>query len=401
MGHSKLRIDEKRRVDEKRRIDEERQFEEADGTPSVGSLEECAYMRRALRLAERGRGHVSPNPMVGAVLVRDGEIVGEGAHLKVGGPHAEAHAIAAAGTAARNSTLYVTLEPCSHHGRTPPCAQAVIDAGVRRVVCAIQDPDEAVSGRGFKLLADAGIDVVTGVLEDEATRQNSAYLKHRRTGLPHVTLKLGQSLDGIIATRTGASRWITSERSRRHAHRVRSQVDAIVVGAGTVTTDDPRLDVRHVRGPDPQVFVVDGRLSTSPNACVFRERNGIVLTAESAPIRRLEKFRRAQVEVWLFDHIDGVIDLRAVTARAAQHGVMSMLIEGGRTLAAAALRDRIVDELCVYVAPRLIGDGIGSIGDLGVDELEQAIQLEQIRTRRLGSDLLYTATVRYSCSRES
>ncbi len=339
--------------------------------------------------------------MVGAVLVRDGEIVGEGAHLKVGGPHAEAHAIAAAGTGARDSTLYVTLEPCSHHGRTPPCAEAVINAGVRRVVCAIQDPDEAVSGRGFHLLAEAGIKVETGVLAAEAARQNSAYLKHRRTGLPHVTLKLGQSLDGIIATRTGASRWITSERSRRHTHRIRAQVDAIVVGAGTVTADDPRLDVRHVRGPDPQVFVVDGKLSTSPKACVFRERNGIVLTAKSAPADRLEKFRRAQVEVWLFDHIDGVIDLRAITARVAQHGVMSMLIEGGRTLAAAALRDRIVDELCVYVAPCLIGDGIGSIGDLGVDELAQAIQLEQIRTRRLGSDLLYTATVRYSCSRES
>ena len=395
MGHSELTID------EESRIDKELQIDETGATPSGGSMEDCGYMRRALRLAERGRGHVSPNPMVGAVLVRDGEIVGEGAHLKVGGPHAEAHAITAAGTGTTGATLYVTLEPCSHHGRTPPCAEAVIKAGVRRVVCAIQDPDEAVSGRGFGQLADAGIEVETGVLAAEAARQNSAYLKHRRTGLPYVTLKLGQSLDGIIATRTGASRWITSERSRRHAHKIRAQVDAIVVGAGTVTADDPRLDVRHVRGPDPQVFVVDGKLSTSPDACVFRERDAILLTAKSAPADRLERFRHAQVEVWLFDHIDGVIDLRAITAKAAQHGAISMLIEGGRTLAAAALRDRIVDELCVYVAPCLIGDGIGSIGDLGVDELTQAVKLEQIRTRRLGSDLLYTANVRYPCSPES
>jgi len=318
-----------------------------------------------------------------------------------GGPHAEAHAIAAAGQTARGSTLYVTLEPCSHHGRTPPCAEAVIDAGVRRVICAIQDPDEKVSGRGFRLLTEAGIEVETGVLEAEAERQNAAYLKHRRTGLPHVTLKLGQSLDGIIATRTGASRWITSERSRRHAHRVRAQVDAILVGAGTVAIDDPRLDVRHVRGPDPRVFVVDGKLSTSPNACVFRERNATVLTAKSAHADRLSSFRQAGIEVWTFDDVDGIIDLRTITARAAQEGVTSILIEGGRSLAAAVLRDHIVDEVCVYIAPCLIGDGVGSIGDLGVDELPQAVQLEQIKTRRLGADLLYTATVRYSCSRES
>ena len=375
--------------------------EKSVSTEESGSTADLDYMRRALRLAERGRGRVSPNPLVGAVLVRDGEIVGEGAHLKIGGPHAEAHALVAAGDHARDSTLYVTLEPCSHHGRTPPCAAALIKTGVSRVVCAIRDPDEAVSGKGFQLLKAAGIRVTVGVLEAEAERQNVAYLKHRRTGMPHVTLKLGQSLDGVIATRTGASRWITCERSRRHAHRMRAQVDAIVVGAGTVTADNPRLDVRHVRGPSPKPFVVDGKLSTAPDACVFSERDGILLTGKSAPAQRLEEFRRAQIETWIFDDTDGVIDLHSVIARAGQHGVMSMLIEGGRTLATAALRHRIVDEIVVYVAPRLIGEGIGSIGDLGVDELAQAIQLDDVRTRRLGSDLLYTATVRDSCSLES
>ena len=395
MGHSELTIGKEHRIGTERRIGDE------GGVDVSGSAHARGFMRRALRLAERGRGHVSPNPLVGAGLVQDGEIVGEGAHLKVGGPHAEAHAIAAAGPQARGSTLYITLEPCSHHGSTPPCAEAIIKAGIRRVICAIQDPDERVRGRGIQLLTEAGIEVKTGMLKAEAERQNAAYLKHRRSGLPHVTLKLGQSLDGIIATRTGASRWITSERSRRHAHRVRAQVDAVVVGAGTVAVDDPRLDVRHVRGPDPSVFVVDGKLSTSPDACVFRECDATVLTAKSAHADRVDRFRRAGVEVWTFDHVDGIIDLRDITARAAQEGVMSILIEGGRSLAAAALRDHIVDEVCIYVAPLLIGDGVGSIGDLGVDELPQAVQLEQIKTRRLGADLLYTATVRYSCSRES
>ena len=358
-------------------------------------------MRRALRLAERGRGHVSPNPVVGAVLVRDGAIVGEGAHLKIGGPHAEVHALAAAGDRARGATLYVTLEPCAHHGRTPPCAEALIEAGVRRVVGALEDPDEAVSGRGYGRLQDAGVEVEVGLLQNEARRQNVAYLKHRRTGTAHVVLKLGQSLDGVIATRTGESRWITSQRSRRHAHRMRAQIDAIVVGAGTVITDDPRLDVRHVRGPSPRPFVVDGRARCEPDAVVFRERGGVLIAARSAPPERLEKFRLAGIEVWTFPDADGVIDLRSVVAEAGRRGILTMLIEGGRGLAAAALRDRIIDEIVVYVAPCLIGDGVSALGDLGVDDLTQAIRLDQVRTRRLGTDLLYTAEVRYTCSRES
>ena len=362
---------------------------------------ESTYMRRALRLAERGRGYVSPNPVVGAVLVRDGVVVGEGAHLKVGGPHAEVHALTAAGDRARGSTLYVTLEPCAHHGRTPPCTQALIEAGVRHVVCALEDPDESVRGRGFELLRAAGVGVKIGLLQAEAQRQNTAYLKHRRTGRPHVRLKLGQTLDGVIATRTGESQWITSERSRRHAHRMRAQIDAIVVGAGTVVADDPRLDVRHVRGPSPRPFVVDGRARTQPDACVFRERGGVLIAAQSTPTEHLERFRLADIEIWTFPDVDGVIDLQSVMAEAGRRGVTAMLIEGGRTLAAAALRDRVVDEVIVYVAPCLIGDGVHAVGDLGVDELSQAIRLDQVRTRRLGSDLLYTAEVRYSCSRES
>ncbi|MFH1572012.1 MAG: bifunctional diaminohydroxyphosphoribosylaminopyrimidine deaminase/5-amino-6-(5-phosphoribosylamino)uracil reductase RibD, partial [Gemmatimonadota bacterium] len=229
-------------------------------------MSDLAHMRRALRLAERGRGQVSPNPLVGAVVTRGSAVVGEGAHRHFGQAHAETEALARAGSAARGATLYVTLEPCAHHGHTPPCADAVVAAGVARVVCALQDPDPRVAGRGLERLRAAGIAVEVGLCQAAAEEQNAAFLKHRHTGRPLVLLKLGQSLDGRIATRTGASRWITGEAARRHAHRWRSWVDAVAVGAGTVLADDPRLNVRLVRGRDPRPLVVDGRLRVSPEA---------------------------------------------------------------------------------------------------------------------------------------
>lgn len=357
-----------------------------------------AHMRRALRLAERGRGRVSPNPMVGAVLVRDGAVVGQGAHRRFGEAHAEAEALAAAGEAARGATLYVTLEPCAHHGHTPPCADAVVAAGVARAVCAVEDPDPRVAGRGLQQLRDAGIAVEVGLCREEAERQNAAFLKHRRTGRPLVLLKLGQSLDGRIATRTGASRWITSEAARRHAHRWRSFVDVIAVGAGTVLADDPRLSVRLVRGRDPRPLVVDGRLRVSPQARIFGGERPILVTGASVPTERLRPFADRGVEVWALPDEGGRIHLDAVARAAGERQITSLLVEGGRTLAAAALRDRAVDEVMIYVAPLLIGDGTPSIGDLGVDSLEQALRLEEARTRRLGPDLLITAKVRYPCS---
>ena len=356
------------------------------------------HMRRALRLAERGRGRVSPNPMVGAVLVRDGTVVGEGAHRRFGGDHAEAEALAAAGAAARGATLYVTLEPCAHRGHTPPCADAVIAAGVARVVCALEDPDPRVAGRGLQRLRNAGIDVEVGLCSREAGAQNAAFLKHRRSGRPLVLLKLGQSLDGCIATRTGASRWITSEAARRHAHRWRSWVDAVAVGAGTVLADDPELTVRLVRGRDPRPLVVDGRLRVSPEARIFAAARPILATGATVPAARLEPFAARGVEVWTLPDDGGRIHLDELARAAGQHQITSLLIEGGRALAAAALRDRVVDEVMVYVAPTLLGDGLPAIGDLGVERLEEAPRLEQVQTRRLGPDLLIAAKVEYPCS---
>ena len=356
------------------------------------------YMRRALRRAERGYGRVSPNPLVGAVVVRDGRIVGEGAHLAVGKAHAEVNAFARAGDQTQGAALYVTLEPCAFHGRTPPCADAVIAAGIVRVVCALEDPDPRVAGRGLQRLRDAGIQVEVGLLQEAAERQNAAYLKHRLQGLPLVILKLAQTLDGRIATRTGDSRWITGEQARRNVHRWRSRVDAVIVGAATVMADDPRLTVRHVRGRDPRPLVIDGRLRVSPGARVFARPGAVLITSSASSRDRRQAFLDQGVAVWTFDAPQGRIDLRQPLARAAAEGITSALLEGGGQLAAAALRDRMIDQVQIYLAPRLLGTGIAGIGDLQIAQIADAVTLEEVSIRRLGDDLLYTANVRYPCS---
>ena len=359
------------------------------------------YMRRALRLALRGRGKVSPNPLVGAVLVRGGRIVGEGAHLQVGGPHAEVNAFARAGAKARGADLYVTLEPCSCHGRTPPCTDAVLDAGVKRVFCAMQDPDARVAGRGFAKLRKAGLEVAVGLCAEEAHKLNAAYIKHRTQNLPLVLLKLAQTLDGRIAAKGGDARWITGAKARRHVHRWRSWVDAIVVGAGTVVADDPQLTVRHVKGRDPRPIVVDGCLRSSPAAQVYRRPGAILVTAEKTPARKRQAYADQGAEVWTFPARAGRIDLRLPLSRAAQEGMTTVLIEGGGELAAAALADQVVDQIQLYLAPLLMGTGVEAIGDLGVERAAEAIHLTAVHTRRLGADLLYTAEVQYACSPDS
>ncbi len=363
-------------------------------------MDEAKALGRALALAARGRGKVSPNPMVGAVVVdASGAVAGEGWHRRLGGPHAEIEALRAAGEGALGGTLFCNLEPCSFQGRTPPCAEAVAAAGIRRVVCSLQDPDPRVNGRGFSRLREAGIGVEVGSRAAEAEEQNAAYLHHRRTGRPLVVLKLGQSLDGRIATASGASRWITGEPARRHAHRWRSWVDAVAVGAGTVLADDPALTVRHTRGRDPRPLVVDGGLRCRPSAKVFGGREPILATAASAPEPARRRFSERGVEVWTLPDEEGVVGLSDLWARAGQAGLTSVLLEGGRTLAGAALRARAVDRVMIYIAPRLLGgDALAGVGDLGVKSLEETPALEQVRTRRLGEDLLYTGRVVYPCS---
>jgi diaminohydroxyphosphoribosylaminopyrimidine deaminase/5-amino-6-(5-phosphoribosylamino)uracil reductase len=309
------------------------------------------------------------------------------------------HALTAAGEAARGGTLYCNLEPCSFHGRTPPCADAVIAAGVRRVVCSLQDPDPRVSGRGFERLRAAGIEVGVGVRAPQAEEQNAAYLHHRRTGRPLVILKLGQTLDGRIATAAGASRWITGETARRHAHRWRSWVDVVAVGAGTVLADDPALTVRHVRGRDPRPLVIDGRLRCDPRAQVFGGREPILATAASTAPAERQVYADRGAEVWALEDTDGRIDLGQLWTRAGDAGLTSVILEGGRTLVAAALRDRAVDRVMLYIAPRVLGgDAMASVGALELQSLDETPRLEGVRTRRLGDDLLVSGKVVYPCS---
>ncbi len=363
-------------------------------------MDDAKALGRALVLAARGRGRVSPNPLVGAVVAdRCGTVVGEGWHRRVGSPHAEVEALRAAGESARGGTLFCNLEPCSFHGRTPPCAEAVVAAGVRRVVCALQDPDPRVDGRGFRRLREAGIEVEVGVRAAEAEELNAAYLHHRRTGRPLVVLKLGQSLDGRIATASGASRWITGEAARRHAHRWRSWADAVAVGAGTVIADNPALTVRHVKGRDPRPIVVDGRLRCPPSAKVFGGREPILATSASAPEAARRRFAERGVEVWTLADKGGTFELGELWARAGEAGFTSVLVEGGRGLAGAALRTRSVDRVMIYIAPRLLGgDALAGVGELGLESPAETPIIEQVRTRRLGEDLLYTGKVVYPCS---
>lgn len=349
-------------------------------------------MRRALALARRAEGWTSPNPMVGAVLVKDGRVVGEGYHRRAGTPHAEAHALARAGEAARGATLYVNLEPCSHYGRTPPCADALIRAGVARVVAAMQDPNPRVAGRGLARLREAGVQVEVGLLEREARRLNEAFCKHVTTGLPFTVLKTAMSLDGKIATRTGHSRWITGEAARAEAHRLRHRADAVLVGVGTVLADDPRLTVRLPGGPwkNPWRVVVDSFLRTPPGAAMLQEEGRtIIATTAAAPARARAALQEAGAEVWLLPGKDRV-DLPALWRRLGEEGVTHLLVEGGGEINAALLAAGLVDKVVAFVAPRIVGGQAapGPVGGAGAATMEEALELADLSVRRVGRDVM-------------
>lgn len=313
-----------------------------------------AMMARALVLAERGRATVRPNPMVGCVLVRDGVIVGEGHHARPGGPHAEVAALADAGDAARGATAYVTLEPCHHTGRTGPCSEALAAAGVRRVVYALHDPDPVADG-GHEHLAAAGVTVEAGLLEAEALAQNEVFVHAKRTGRPFVTLKVAQTLDGSM--QVAGRRWITGDAARLEVHRRRAASDAVLVGAGTVLADDPRLTVRHVDVPagQPRAVVLDGRGRTPPTARVVRPGT-IVVTTAAAPAGWVVALRARDVDVVaVAPGADGGVDPAAALAALADRDVQAVLAEPGPTLSSALVAAGLVDRLVAHVAVSLVG----------------------------------------------
>lgn len=348
-------------------------------------------MRWALQLAAQARGRTSPNPMVGAVVVRHGEQVGWGVHKAAGEPHAEAEALARAGPLAAGATLYVNLEPCDHHGRTPPCTEAILAAGIHRVVVALEDPDPRVRGRGLRRLLHAGVQVEAGVLEEEARRLNAAYVKHRTAGLPWVTAKWAASLDGRIATRTRASRWITGPEAREYAHRLRDQHDAVLVGIGTALQDDPSLTCRLPGGRDPLRVVVDSRLRLPAHARMLREGSSpvVVATTPEAHPERIRQLTVAGAQVWVCDPEAGRVCLRDLLRRLAEHGVLSMLAEGGAEVHASLLEAGLVDRVVAFVAPVVLGGqgAPGPVAGVGVSEVSEALRLRDVRVRRLGADL--------------
>ncbi len=350
-------------------------------------------MRAALALARRGLGNVWPNPAVGCVIVQNGRVVGRGWTQPGGRPHAETEALAVAGEAARGGTAYVTLEPCSHHGKTPPCAEALIVAGIARVVVATGDPYPRVSGKGLALLHNAGLAVTSGVCEDEACELNAGFFMKVRQGRPLVTLKLATSLDGRIATHGGESRWITGDAARQAAHLLRAETDIIMVGSGTALADDPELTCRlpGLTDRSPVRVVVDGRLRLPLTSRVVASANDVptwVLTLDGCDRLRREAFEDAGVDVVeVPEGPDHTVDLAAGMMILAESGVTRVLVEGGAHLAAALLRAHLVDRLIWFRAPRLIGgDGLPAAVSFGVDQLSQTPRFELIESRSLGAD---------------
>lgn len=360
------------------------------------------HMRRALELARRGEGRTRPNPPVGAVIVRDGTIVGEGFHPAAGEPHAEIFALRQAGALARGATLYVTLEPCCHTGRTGPCAAAVIAAGIARVVVGTRDPNPRVDGGGIEQLRAAGIAVESGVLGAECRRLIAPFAKHVTTGLPFVTLKAGITLDGAVATASGESQWITGAVSRAAAHRLRERSDAIMVGVGTVLADNPRLTTRLAEGEgrNPLRIVVDSQLRTPPGAALLAEPGEVlILTTPSATLQAKARLEAAGAEVLRVAQTPAGVDLAAALRLLGARGVQSILLEGGGRLNHAALHAGLVDRVCAFVAPLFLGgSGIPLFAGEGVARLDRAFRLREVRIECCGDDVLIEGEVETPCS---
>ena len=350
------------------------------------------YMARALSLAAKARGQTSPNPMVGAVLVKNGKVLGEGYHRRAGTDHAEIVALKAAGRRARGATLFVTLEPCCHTGRTGPCTEALIAAGIKCVYFATVDPNPHVAGRGARRLRAAGIEVHSGMLRDECRSLNADYFTFHTTGRPFVTLKIAQTLDGRVATRSGHSQWITGSAARTEGHRLRAAADAVLTGGETVRLDNPALTVRHVKGDNPYRLVLSASLDL-PSNCRLLKSNADQKTVLVSTSRSIETFakrkHRASLTYWSVKSAGRrKLDLNDVLVKAAGFGIQSILVEAGPTLATAFLKAGLVDQVVCMVAPTILGSGREAIGDLEARKITDALQLVQPTVMPLGNDVM-------------
>lgn len=371
--------------------------------PDHFSKDDVSWMKKALALAARGAGHVSPNPMVGCVIVgENGKIVSSGHHERFGGAHAEINALNKVKDAGSliNATMYVTLEPCSHHGKTPPCADAIAKLPIGRVVVAMTDPNPKVNGKGIQALRSAGKRVDTGLLEPEARKLNEAFIHYIRFGKPFVTMKIAQTLDGYIAAPDGSSRWITGEAARERVHLWRSHYDAVMIGRNTAMTDNPRLTVRHVEGRQPKRIVIDGPYSLDKALHLFTDQyqdKTIIITHNKKafrdiadPMLALISGKGSGVQTLLVDAKNGHTDLNEAFNEIGRLGIASVLVEPGSGLASALIRENLVDKLELFIAPKILGGGTRSILGTGLDTIQEAISLNDISLEKIGSDILVT-----------
>jgi diaminohydroxyphosphoribosylaminopyrimidine deaminase/5-amino-6-(5-phosphoribosylamino)uracil reductase len=349
------------------------------------------HLREALALAAPMVGLTTPNPAVGCIIVRRGRIVGRGGTARGGRPHAETQALAQAGARARGATAYVSLEPCAHRGQTPPCARKLVEAGIARVVVGCVDPYPPVRGRGIAILRRAGIEVAVGVLEEECRRLNEGFFTRQTQRRPFGLLKLAMSLDGRIAALSGDSRWISSQESRALVHQWRRECDAVIVGAGTVAADNPRLTCRIPEGRDPVRVIVDSTLRTSARALVLSERSSapaIVVTSAEKAAAAERRFAGANVEVLAIPTDEAGIDLTAMMRAMGRRGWCKVMFEGGAHLAASALRAGLIDRVAFFLAPKIVGAGLSAVEGIGTNLMRHAIRLADMTVTRIGVDLL-------------
>lgn len=361
-------------------------------------MNDTDYMAQAIFLAERGRGWTNPNPMVGAVLVKDGRIIGQGWHKRCGGLHAEREALADCQESPEGASLYVTLEPCCHYGRQPPCTDAILEAGITRVVVGSMDPNPLVAGKGLEILCAHGVSVEAGILREKCDKLNQAFFHYITTGQPYVTMKYAMTLDGKIATYTGASRWITGEESRRRVHQDRHASAAILAGVGTVLADNPLLTCRMEGGKNPLRVICDTRLRTPLNSEIIRTATEVPTVIAAGPIEphRATPYETAGCQVWFLPLREGHVDLTAMMSRLGHEGIDSLLLEGGGTLNWSMLSLGLVQRVQAYISPKLFGGVAKSpVEGIGVEVPSQAFRLTDTTTIQLGEDILLEGSVDY------
>jgi diaminohydroxyphosphoribosylaminopyrimidine deaminase / 5-amino-6-(5-phosphoribosylamino)uracil reductase len=357
-------------------------------------LSDESYIQLAIEIAKKGMGNVSPNPLVGCVIVKNGRIVGAGYHEKFGCSHAEVNAINSANESIEGSTLYVNLEPCSHTGKTPPCVDKIIESKIKRVVIGTLDMNPLVSGSGIKKLKKAGIDVKVGVLEKECINLNKFFFKYILKKIPYVTLKFAQTLDAHIADHSGGSKWITCIDSRRYVHDLRSKYDAVLVGAGTVLKDNPSLTVRLVDGRNPKRVVIDTNLSLKLNLSLFKKNTDkglIVLTSEKSrqKQRKLKSLASLGIKVvFIKEELTGRLDLKNALKELGKLNIASLLVEGGSKIFTSFIKEYLFDDILVFMSPKILGCGIPSIGSLGIKNLRQAVKVKVDNVKLTGDDVL-------------